>query len=114
MDQVCLVLPVRPGKSEAARDFLGDLDRDRRGDYDVSERRIGISKEAWFIAPGSTGQQLVGYMESADFAKALGMFVESKDPFDQWFKERLLDATGFDLNQMPTGPMPELISSYAV
>lgn len=114
MDQVCLVLPVRPGKSEAAREFLGHLDGDRRVDYDTSERRIGISKEAWFIAPGSTGQELVGYMESADFGKALGMFVESKEPFDLWFKERLLDATGFDLNQMPSGPMPELISSYTI
>lgn len=112
MDQICLVLPVQPGKAEPAKEFMRSLDGPRRAEYDASERRIGITKEAWFLAPTPDGDHLVGYMESPDFPKALSMFVESKKEFDVWFKERLLDATGLDLNEMPSGPMPALLSSY--
>ena len=45
MDQICLVLPILPGKTEEARTFQRELDTDRKADYDRSERRIGITKE---------------------------------------------------------------------
>jgi hypothetical protein len=51
-------------------------------------------------------------MESPDFPKALSAFSQSQDEFDRWFKQRLADATGLDLNTPPTGPLPELLSSY--
>lgn len=81
-------------------------------EYDSSERRIGITKEMWFIASSPAGEELVAYMESPDFNKALGMFIESRDPFDMWFKERLATATGVDLNEAPAIRLPELVSSY--
>ena len=59
------------------------------------------------------GNLLVAYMETPDFAHALGLFSASKDPFDLWFKERLDDATGLDLNHPPADmTLPELLSSY--
>jgi hypothetical protein len=112
MDQICLVLPILPGKTESARDFQRELDGPRKPAYDTSERRIGITREVWFIAATPAGEQLVAYMESPDFNKALGMFVESRDGFDMWFKERLADATGVDLNDPPEMKLPELVSSY--
>lgn len=75
MDQICLVLPILPGKTESAQDFQRELDGPRNADYDASERRIAITKEAWFIAATPAGEQLVAYIESPDFNKALGMFV---------------------------------------
>jgi hypothetical protein len=51
-------------------------------------------------------------MESPDFNKALGMFVQSRDEFDMWFKERLANATGVDLNDPPPMTLPEVVSSY--
>ncbi len=112
MDQICLVLPILPGKSEGARAFQRELDGPRMLEYDSSERRIGITKEVWFIATTPAGDELVAYIESQDFGKAFGMFVESRDPFDMWFKERLADATGVDLNDPPELTLPELVSAY--
>ena len=113
MDQICLVVPVLPGKTADALDFMRELEADRKAEYQASEERIGIVKEAWYLARTPTGDQLVGYLESPDFPKALSMFSQSHDQFDQWFKQRLADATGLDLNTPPTGPLPELLSSYA-
>jgi hypothetical protein len=46
MDQICLVVPITPGKTQDARDFMRELEEQRKPDYDRSERRIGITKEA--------------------------------------------------------------------
>jgi hypothetical protein len=113
MDQICLVVPILPGKTADARDFMRELEAGRNADYQLSEQRIGIVKEAWYLARAGTGDQLVAYMESPDFPAALSMFSQSRDEFDRWFKRRLADATGLDLNNPPAAPLPELLSSYA-
>lgn len=113
MDQICLVVPVIPGKTADARDFMRELEGDRNPEYQRSEQRTGIVKEAWYLARTPAGDQLVAYMESPDFPKALSMFSQSQDGFDLWFKHRLADATGLDLNTPPSGPLPELLSSYS-
>ena len=113
MDQICLVVPVLPGRSDDARDFMRELEQSRKADYDRSERRIGIEKEVWYLASAPGGDVLVAYMESPDFQRALGMFVESQDDFDLWFKRRLAEATGLDLNDPPEVSLPELLSAYS-
>ena len=112
MNQICLVIPVMPGKSDDARDFMRELEQERK-DYDQSERRIGITKEVWYLARAPGGDQLVGYMETSDFGKALSLFSASRDEFDMWFKRRLADSTGLDLNNPPPMQLPELLSSYS-
>lgn len=113
MDQICLAVPILSDKSEAARDFMRELENERKPDYERSERRIGITREAWFLAALPGGDHLIAYLESPDFQNALGMFSQSQDEFDLWFKGRLADATGLDLNNPPPGmTLPELLSSY--
>ena len=75
-----LRLPLLPGKTEDARAFQRELDTDRKADYDRSERRIGITKEVWYIASVPGGDQLVAYMESPDFNQALQQFWPSQEP----------------------------------
>lgn len=112
MDQICLVIPILPGKGDAARDFWREVETERKTEYDRSERRIGITKEVWYLAPLPSGDHFVAYMESPDFSNALRLFSRSEDDFDLWFKRRLADATGIDLNNPPEMRLPELLSSY--
>ena len=113
MDRICVVFPLLPGKTEDARAFQRELDTARKADCDRSERRIGITKEYWFVASVPAGDQLVVYMESADFGRALQLFAASQDEFDLWFKRRLAEVSGVDLGNLPPGmALPELVSSY--
>ncbi len=113
MDRICVVFPLLPGKTEDARAFQRELDTDRKADYDRSERRIGITKEVWYLAALPSGDHLIAYMESADFGRALGLFAASQEEFDLWFKRRLADVTGLDMNNLPPGlQLPELVSRY--
>ena len=113
MDHVCNVLPILPGKSNDARAFLRELETTRKADYDRSERRLGISKEVWYLASSPTGDQLVVYIEGANFNNAMQQFVASKNDFDLWFKRRLLEVTGLDLNNPPPDmKWPEMLSRF--
>jgi hypothetical protein len=113
MEQICLVVPVIPGQGDDAREFMRELEESRKDDYARSEERIGITKEVWYLADLPVGEMLVAYMESEDFGRSLGLFSDSRDDFDLWFKRRLADATGVDLNSPPDMQLPELLSSYA-
>ena len=115
MDHICLALPLLPGKTAEARAFLKQLDGARRAEFDASERRIGITKELWYLAALKAGDHLIAYMESADFGSALPGFVGSKDAFDLWFKAQMQAITGVDLNNPPADLAPaELLSHYDV
>jgi hypothetical protein len=113
MDHICLAIPVLPGKTDDARRFMQQLDGSRRTEFDASERRIGISKELWYLARLASGDVLIGYLESRNFGSALNAFVGSRDAFDLWFKEQMRGVTGFDLNNPPADMQPcELLSHY--
>ncbi len=113
MDHVCLAVPLLPGRTEQARSFMRQLEGPRRAEFDLSERRIGITKELWYLAKLPSGDHLIGYMEAVDFNRALQAFVGSRDPFDLWFKAEMLAVSGLDLNNPPaTMQPPELLSHY--
>jgi hypothetical protein len=113
MDHICLVLPIQPGRAEDAREFMRELDASRKADYVRSEERIGITKEVWFLSESAGRETLVAYMETGDFASALALFSQSRDEFDMWFKRRLEESTGVDLNYPPAMALPEVLSSYS-
>jgi len=112
MDYIGFALPILPGKTAAACAFQRELQGTRKGEYAASERTIGITKELWFLQQTANGDFFVTYMESPDFGKALGMFAQSREAFDVWFKRQLADVTGVDLNTPPPGPLSELVSHY--
>ncbi len=115
MDHVCLVLPILPGKTDEAKAFARELDGPRKGEFDASERRIGITKELWYLATVPSGDQLVGYMEAQDFGSAVAQFSASQEPFDVWFKQQMANVTGVDLNNLPADfAPPALLSHYDV
>jgi hypothetical protein len=112
MDQVCFALPVLSGKTEATYAFFGALEGERKSAFTTSEQRINITKESWHLQHTPQGDLLLAYIESPDFANALKSFSGSRDKFDQWFKQRLAEVTGVDLNNPPPEPLSEQLSSY--
>jgi hypothetical protein len=110
MDCIGFASPMLPGQTEAARAFQRELAGARQDADARSERAIGITRELWFLQRAANGDLVVASMESADVAKALGLFAAWREPFDVWFKDRLAAVTGVDLNAPPPGPPSELVS----
>ena len=112
MDQTLFALPILAGRTEDARAFLRELEGARKGEYAASERRLGLTKEVWAVQGAPQGDLYVVYFTGEDIARAFRQFAASADEFDQWFKWRVRETTGADLNTPPPGPMSEILSDY--
>jgi len=112
MDRTCFALPLLAGKTEAARAFLHELEGERKLAYAASEERLGLTKEVWAVQTLPTGDCFVVYFEGADIAQAFRQFAASQNAFDRWFKDRVRETTGADLNVPPPGPMSDVLSVY--
>jgi hypothetical protein len=111
VEQICFVMPLQKGMTDDARAFMREI-QVRRPEYEASLGNGGITKETWFLTEIPTGDALVAYMESPDLDRGLTMFAESQDEFDLWFKRRLADSTGIDLNEPAPEGLFEILSSY--
>jgi hypothetical protein len=111
MAQVCLVIPVVVGSTDAACDHIRTVAA-RAREYDRSRRRVGITKEVWHLACVDGRDVLVCYIEAGDAGRAFGVFTRSRDRFDQWFTRGLATAIGLDLDRLPRVALPELLSTY--
>ncbi len=112
MEQTCLLLPLQPDARLAARDWLRALGGARAAELARSERRLGISRQAWFAA-GEGNDLLIGMIEAGDFRRAMGLLAVSLDPFDLWFKRSIGTLTGLDLNEPPAADLPGLLLGFA-
>jgi len=112
MDQTLFAMPILPGKTEAARAFLRELDGPRKPQLAAADQRLGIVKETWAIQPTPQGDLLVGYLAGEDVGRALTQFAASQDEFDRWFKQQLQEVTGADTDAPPTGPVSIILADY--
>jgi hypothetical protein len=113
VERACLAFPILPGCGDLARAFLGEVATARSADFRQAGYRLGLTRADWFLVDGAGGEQVVVYLEGRDIAAALDLLSLSRDPFDRWFKDRLAETTGLDLNDPPEGMRPpELLASY--
>ena len=113
MDQTLFALPILPGKTEAARAFLQELGGPRKQELAACGQSVGLAKETWAIQQTPQGDLFVAYMAGEDLAHAFAQFAASQTEFDRWFKQRVQETTGADLNTPPPGPISEILADTA-
>jgi len=59
MDWICWVVPVKPGKTDVAREYCQALETSRRADYEASERELGIDREVFFLWTNPEGKDYI-------------------------------------------------------
>jgi hypothetical protein len=96
--------PVLPGKEAALREFIAEL-RSRSAETNDFYRRHGVERETCHLQRCASGDVLLVRTEGDDSARP--DFQQSRRPFDSWFKQQILDLTGVDPNEQPTGPASE-------
>jgi hypothetical protein len=106
-----LVVRAYPMNDRAGLDtFIAELREraeDTRGFYD----RYGV-EEAWFFQNTDDGDIVIAVLATDDAERAARTYQESEDPFDVWFKQRVVEVSGVDPNQTPLGPVSEPIYEF--
>jgi hypothetical protein len=103
--------PVLAGKEEEPRKFAEET-LARRDELDTSQKRLGITTEQWVLQQSPEGSMVIVHFEADDVERAFAEFSQSQDSFDVWFKGRVKEITGVDLNEPPPG-LPEVIFDWS-
>jgi hypothetical protein len=98
MPGIVLTFPILTGKVEAWRRFCQELSCSRRMTYEASRQRMGITRERLALMETAFGATAVTTLEAADLGQALGQIITSDLPFDVWYRERLLELHGVNLD----------------
>jgi hypothetical protein len=112
VEQLCLALPVQPGKTQALREFVQTITESRWGEYEEAQKRYRVQKAIWCLQRSPHGDQFLAYNEGEDLARLFSEFAVSTNPFDVWFRQNLLEMTGVDFSQFEPSMLPELLLKY--
>ena len=108
MPAIAFAVPIVPGKEEADRRYLQEMAGPRRDEYLRARQRLGVRREVVWQQATPQGTLAIVYMEVDDPQRMWAGLASSDDPFDQWFRERVLqEVHGLDLRQPP--PEPQMV-----
>ena len=97
--------PIQPGKTETWKGYVQEMTGPRKAELQASRKRVGLSKEEVWLQSTPQGDMAVVYWEADDIGKVFEGFMTSTDPFDKWFREKILmEVHGMN----PSGPMPPM------
>ena len=103
---------VLPGKEEPWRRFVQELLGSRLEEYEGLRRRLGISGESVWLTRSPNGEMAIAYLEAEEPERVVPLLAVSQEPFDLWFKGRLLELHGCDLKTLQRCPSPELVVAH--
>ncbi len=109
MAMFAIAIPILPGKTDAWRSFIEELNGPWKDDFDASRRRLGV-RERTFFQETPMGDLVVVTLEGDDPGSAFAAFGQGSDEFTTWFKQQVHAVHGVDLAAPPPGPLPELVS----
>jgi hypothetical protein len=110
---LAVAFPIVPGKTEAWKEFIGELNGARCAQFEESRRQMGV-RERTFLQPTPMGDMVIVTLEGDDPMGAFGKFVSGTDEFTNWFMSKTKELHGIDLRApMPAVPM-QVIDSQAI
>ncbi len=113
MERVARAFPILEGHEDEVQRFIGQL-RERAEEADAFYRRYG-ARETWHLQQTPHGPWLIGVVDvdTADIADVAARYAGSQQEFEAWFKGRVREFTGIDLDVQPLGPPSELVFDTA-
>ena len=112
MQQLCIALPIQPGKTQALKEFVRTITESRWKEYEAFQERSRVQKVTWCLQRSPNGDLFLIYNEGEDFEKLISEFAVSTHPFDVWFREEALGITGVDFSQFEPSRLPELLLKF--
>ena len=106
-----LVVRAYPLRDRASLEqFIGELHEKKDETRGFYERHH--AEEAWFLQDTEDGTIVIAVLATDDPERAARTYQESREPFDEWFKQRVIEVSGVDPNKTPLGPPSEQIFDF--
>jgi hypothetical protein len=85
------------------KEFAQEL-TSRSVETDAFYRKYGVTHESWHVQETPNGPWVIGVAKLENPSEAGARYAASAEEFDAWFKGRVLQLSGVDLNKAPLGP----------
>lgn len=112
MQQLCIALPIQPGKTQTLKEFVRTITESRWEEYEDFQKRGRVQKVTWSLQSSPQGDQFLIYNEGEDFPRLVSELAVSTHPFDVWFKQKVLEITGVDASTFEPRMLPELLLTF--
>jgi Family of unknown function (DUF6176) len=106
---LAMAFPILPGKTEAWRTWMAELNGPRHEGFIGSRRRAGLHEQT-FLQQTPAGDTVIVTLEGDDPQHAFEKMVSGTDPFTTWFVDRAKEFHGVDLK----GPMDSVHTELVV
>jgi hypothetical protein len=108
---VVVALPILPGKEEEWRRFAQELEDTHAREYEDLRDRLGVRAGSVSLARMFRGEMALVRAEIENPEEILGTLRASEGPFDAFFKEKVLELHGYDLEGSASRRCTEVIFS---
>jgi hypothetical protein len=111
MSMIAATFPIVPGKTEAWRRWLAEIQPGgaHRAAFVASRRGAGV-RERTYLQQTPMGDFVVVTLEGQDAEGAFDRMVHVQDEFTKWFVSGVTDLHGVDLGKMPPGAPSVLVT----
>jgi hypothetical protein len=104
--------PVRPGKVADWKRYISEMTGPRKADMAATRRKAGLNQERVWLQAMPAGDFAVVFWDADDVGKVFQHFMSSNDPFDVWFRDKILVEVHGMSPTAPPPPMNEAILNY--
>ncbi len=105
MATYAFAMPILPGKTEDLKRYAREAMGPRRDEYQKSSQKMGLEIEQVWIQHTPQGDIVVVRWETDDPTRIFEQGMKSNDPYDVWFREKVIfECLGVD----PDGPLPQI------
>ncbi|SYZ73008.1 conserved hypothetical protein [Candidatus Zixiibacteriota bacterium] len=102
MANYLFAVPLAPGKTEIWKDYMKEITGARNKDYKKSRKSISLNTEQVFLQQTPHGDMVIVRWETDNPRKIFEYFGKSEDPFDKWFRDKILiECHNMDFTQLP-------------
>jgi hypothetical protein len=94
---------ILPGKTENLKKYMKEIKASRWADFMRSRQNMGVHSAQFWLQSTPNGDIGVVSLDVDNPSKFYEILMRSNDPFDVWFREKIIiECQGLD----PNGPVP--------
>ena len=98
-------VPLLPGKTETWKNYMKEVNGPRNEEYRKSRKKNGVQVEQVSLQHTPDGDVVVARIDTDNINRVFEYYMKSKEPFDVWFREKILMETH---GMEPTGELPKI------
>jgi hypothetical protein len=112
MESITWSAPILPGKTEAWQAFAAEMTASRREEHARSRRRMGLHREVASLMSTPQGDFACLYHEADDIARMFHEIATSQEPYDVWFRDKMIEFHGLTPEMLQGPPPAHLLLDY--